>query len=312
MLRSQCFRVVLTLLGIVAMSRAGLAQVQLNVKVPAGKKIAISTDITVNQVLTLAGMNIESKSEQNSVGSATYSKIGPDGKYRVEHKTETLQLRIKAAGMEFAFDSVNPDKEADNPLGKQIAETLKATLKANWTSVHDKSNHIVAVEGIEKALEGLSPEAAAGVRSELDPEYLKDSLNLKLDRIPTKPVKKGDTWEQMEPARVGSGQTLTFKQRYTYTGTVEKNGVQLDRIEVTTTDVTFDIAADSPIPLKLVKSDLKIANSKGELLFDRQQGSSVEETSKIQIKGSLTFSINGQELPGELDLTFDSAGRVRP
>ena len=312
MLRTQWFRMVLTLVGIVVMSRASLAQVQLEVKIPAGKKVTVASDSVSNQVLTLAGMNIETKAEQNVISSMTFSKIGADGGYRAEHKTESLQSRVNAAGMEFAFDSVNADKEVENPIGKQMAEIFRATLKSSWTSVHDKAHRAVAIEGIEKALEGLSPETAAAVRPQFETDYLKDTLNKSHDRIPAKPVKKGDSWEQSEAARVGGGQTLTFKQRYTYTGTVEKNGVQLDRIEIATTEVQYELGADSPLPLKLVKSDLKIANAKGELLFDRQQGQVVEETQKMQIKGAITFSINGQELPGALDLTMETTSRVRP
>ena len=278
MLRTQWFRMVLTLVGIIAMSRASVAQVQLELKIPAGKKATVATDTVSNQVLTLAGMNIESKSEQNLVSSVTFSKIGADGGYRVEHKTESLQARVKAAGMEFAFDSVNPDKEADNAVGKQVAEIFRATMKGVWTSVHDKTNRAVAIEGIDKLLEGASPETAAAMRTQLDPDYLKDTINKKLDRIPAKPIKKGDSWEQTEPARVGGGQTLTFKQRFTYTGPIEKNGAKLERIEIATTEVQYEIGADSPLPLKLVKSDLKVSNAKGEILFDRQLGNVVEES----------------------------------
>ena len=32
----------------------------------------------------------------------------------------------------------------------------------------------------------------------------------------------------------------------------------------------------------------------------------VEAKGKTQIKGSMTFSVNGQELPGELDLTIET------
>jgi len=287
------------------------AQVTLKKVLPQDKKLVVSVDTTTEQTLTLAGQNIESKSEQNAVQSNTYSKA-VDGKTAVVHKVDALQLRLKAAGMDFVFDSTNPDKGADSEIGKQIAQSLKATLKGEWTSIHDPSGKVVDITGVDKLLEGLDAQTSAMVKSQLNPDSLKERLNSEAERIPTTPVKVGDTWEQIQNAQIGGGQTLTFKKKYTYAGAADADGKKLHRIDVSASEVKYSIGADSPLPLKLKSSELKVAESKGVLLFDEAAGRVVEENEKVRIKGTLTFEIGGQELPGELDLTITSTQKERP
>ena len=69
---------------------------------------------------------------------------------------------------------------------------------------------------------------------------------------------------------------------------------------------------DRQSPLKMTKSDLKIESSDGTILFDREAGCVVEAKGKTQIKGSMTFSIQGMELPGELDLTMENNVQLQP
>lgn len=70
--------------------------------------------------------------------------------------------------------------------------------------------------------------------------------------------------------------------------------------------------ADAPSPLKVIKSDLKVEASDGTMFFDREAGCVVESKGKTQIKGSMTFSINDMELPGELDLTIETKDEKQP
>jgi hypothetical protein len=59
--------------------------------------------------------------------------------------------------------------------------------------------------------------------------------------------------------------------------------------------------------LKLIKSDLKVGQSTGKLLFDDQLGDIVSDVQTHQIKGSLTLGIAGQEVAAELDLTMETS-----
>ena len=103
--------------------------------------------------------------------------------------------------------------------------------------------------------------------------------------------------------------TLTFTNKYTYKGSVEKNGKKLEKIVSETTKV--DYSADATSPLKVLESELKVAVSAGEILFDIASGQVVSTRSKVQIKGPLKLEIMGMELPGTLDLTMESATTVK-
>ena len=62
----------------------------------------------------------------------------------------------------------------------------------------------------------------------------------------------------------------------------------------------------------MTKSDLKVESSEGTILFDREQGCVVESRDKTQIKGSMTFSAGGMELPGQLELSIQTNVQLQP
>jgi hypothetical protein len=64
--------------------------------------------------------------------------------------------------------------------------------------------------------------------------------------------------------------------------------------------------------LKVTKSDLKVESSAGTILFNREGGHVVSAKGKIHIKGPMTFTAAGQEIPGELDLTIETETELQP
>ena len=64
---------------------------------------------------------------------------------------------------------------------------------------------------------------------------------------------------------------------------------------------------DSPLPIRAKASDLKVKESKGTILFDRELGRVVESKETLQITGTITFTLNNNELPpSDLDLKMES------
>ncbi|HEX8202049.1 MAG TPA: hypothetical protein VF590_16360, partial [Isosphaeraceae bacterium] len=104
------------------------------------------------------------------------------------------------------------------------------------------------------------------------------------------------------------GQSLTFRKRYQYVGTVQaQGGATLDKIAATTQGVTYAMDTTVEATAKVKASDLKIASSEGTILFDRKLGTVVESHGVDRITGSLTMTIGGKDLPSDLDLTLDIA-----
>jgi hypothetical protein len=110
----------------------------------------------------------------------------------------------------------------------------------------------------------------------------------------------------------GGGNDLVFKRKYEYVGTEKKGDRTLDRIKVTTIEAKLKDDPDSQAPAKITKSDLKVESSEGSILFDREAGRIVEARNKVHLKGTMTLSAGGQEIPGELDVQLETGRELQP
>ena len=292
MFRRFCFSVVALLLS----STIASAQVKLEPKYPEGAKSVVHRDTTSKQTLTLAGMDIDTKSSTFIVATASIGKRAADGTLKIEEKVETLQSEISTPGGLIQFDSANPDKKADNALLEPILDIFRSVYRNPVTVELDAKNKITAVKLPEGEYEKLS-DAAKG---QLNPESLKKTVENALQFLPEK---KGDTWERSSEQNLGAGQTMSFRTKYEYQGTVEKDGKTLDKITGKAFEVSFAINGNAM--LQVTKSDLKIIESESTVLFDRERGSAVSTSSKVQIAGPLTLVVNAMEFAGKVDLTIE-------
>ena len=112
MLLKRCFPVVVLLFTTAAAS----AQVKFEAKYVESSKWETHRDSKTTQTLTLAGMNIDTKSSAFAVIEHAVGQRAADGALKVEEKTKTLQTEISFPGGKIEFDSANLDKKADNPL----------------------------------------------------------------------------------------------------------------------------------------------------------------------------------------------------
>jgi hypothetical protein len=282
------------------------AQVKLEHKVLEGRKSTANTYVKVDQTLTIAGMDIPTTSEQNITSSETNGKRQDDGTLVSEHKIESLQSSVKVAGMELNFDSVNADAPPKGTPLDALLDIFKAVAKSSWTVTYGQDNSVLSVKGRADALQDLPEAVRAATAKQFDPDHLTEQANQELKVLPDGPVKQGDTWERESTKLFDSYQSMTFTTVYTYEGTIQKDGKSLDKISAATTKVSYAMSGDSPGPLKIVDSDLKVAESSGTILFDRAAGMIVDSKDKKHISGSLKCEVNGMELPGKLDLTFET------
>ena len=284
------------------------AQVMLSRKYVEGEVRVQSVDTATKQTLVINGANLENSSQQNMVLRAKVGKRNAEGELPIEFAVDSLQQTIKAPGIgEVSFDSVNPDKATDSP----VTPLLKAAAQAKWVMTLDRANRVSSVRGMEKAFESLDEPQREALKGLWDAEFLKKQAQAELDRIPSTPLKSGETWEREETQRLEGGQSLTFVNRYTYAGETEQDGKKLHRFDVVATKVTLAIEGGPAALVRLVKSDLKPAKSSGMLLVEGESGWVAVEKLSTQIKGTLVLTIGGQELPAELDLTIDKSTAAR-
>lgn len=285
------------------------AQVKLELKFADGQKSVTHTTMKIKQTLTLAGMGLETDSDRFVISSTQAGKRDAEGKIRIEHTTDKLTTTAKLpGGITLSFDSDDPNRKADNPALEPALSAMRAASKMHPVLVRDRSGKVIAVEGLDKAAEGVAEE----LRGDFDPEQTKKNANQELERLPADPVKPGDTWTKNLDLPLGGGQIMSMTIEYKYVGETKDGNKTLEKIEAKTTAVTFSIAESSKLPLKVTKSDLKPTESNETMLFDRDAGHWHSIKGKLRIQGDLDFTFNGQPLPGKLDLTIEAEAVKQP
>jgi len=296
LLLSSCF-----VLGIATVS---FGQVKLERKMHEGATYTSEITSRIDQKLAIGGMDTETAAETRTVASSSVGKRDVAGMLKVQEKIESMNITMSANGQSYTFDSSAPDNKGGSVL-EMLRDVHKALSKRTSTIVYDKENRVYAIESDQDVLSSVPPELQAIVKGQLDPESLKKAANQELDQLPKEPVNNGDSWQRSETANFSAGQFMTFQTKYTYEGTIEKDGRKLEKIKSKVLSLEFYLQ-DSPLPLQLKGSDLKAEESDGTILFDRERGQIVESNSSIRIVGDINFTLNGMDLPAKLDLKMQS------
>ncbi len=300
---------------VVGMAVPATAQVKLEYKFPEGTSDRVKATTKMQQILTIAGMNIETGADSTVVTSSSVGTRKPDGTLPVTQKIEAIKTDIEIQGAKISVDSADPDAKIDNPAFAFLPDVYKILVGATYTFMLDDKGKVKLVEGADKVLakiEGLDPKVVALVKAQLQSETLQRAFDQSHGNLPDMPVRQGETWERTEVSELGAGQSLTFKKLYEYLGTVEEGGKTLDKIGVKATSVIYAMDAGAESPAKVEKSDLKIESSDGTILFDRAAGDTVKTNEKTRIKGDMTIKVGEMELPTKLDLTFESSSALQP
>ena len=142
MFRRFCFPVVALVLG----SAIASAQVKLESKYPEESKSVVHRDTSSKQTLTLAGMDIDTKSSTFIVATTSIGKRAADGTLKIEEKIDTMQSEVSTPGGLIQFDSANPDKKADNTLLEPVLEIFRSVFRNPVTVELDAKNKITAVK----------------------------------------------------------------------------------------------------------------------------------------------------------------------
>src|SRR5689334_4975125 len=106
--------------GVVALVQLGSpvqAAEKFERKYAENSKQVKETSTKVEQTLTIAGMNVETKATAFQLSTVVAGPRDADGNLAIEETVTVLQADLELpGGMKLAFDSANPDKKADNDL----------------------------------------------------------------------------------------------------------------------------------------------------------------------------------------------------
>lgn len=293
------------------------AQVKLQFKFPENQKYSYLSSTAVDQVLTINGMEIPTKSDQVQKVRMEFGKKREDGSIPIHETIVSIKTVLDLpGGINLTLDS---DDKAEAPKDepealKPLRDTVKALAGANFTIVVNKDGEVSAIEGAEKVLpkaDTLDPAIADALKKRFGADSLKRDAGETFGMFPKTALRPGEPWDRTEIMDIGGGQTLTFLRKYEYVGTTEENGKTLDKLSVKASTISYQM--DNPTsPIQLGKSDLKIASSDGTILFDREAGRIVSSDVKSRITGDLTLIINGKDLPSTLDLTIGTGTKMVP
>lgn len=287
-------------------ANASAQKIVLKHQFPDSKSTTTVTTTETTQTLTLAGMEINTGSNQTLTVISTNGVRGADGKLEVKSKIDEMKSSVSLpGGVELEFDSNDADADPPGTQFDFLLDIFKATANSTWTMVLDGENQVVAIEGREKAFDGLPENLKEAIKGQTDPLHLKQVANDEFGKLPDTPVAPNDTWTRTNTVRLDSGQKLTFTNDYTYTGTT--NG----RAKITSKTTKVEYSADADSPLKVTSSDLKVTESDGTTIFDVEKGYVVSTEQSMRIKGELKLEISGNELAGTLDLKMKSSSKIK-
>ncbi|MBQ16393.1 MAG: hypothetical protein CMJ65_04625 [Planctomycetaceae bacterium] len=295
---------------VVACMSTATAQVSLRPRVSPETQQTYRSQSTTTQILSVAGMDVETKSTQFTISDHKTGPRAADGTIRVTEQVRKLQQEINLPGISVTFDSDNPDKKAALPQLESILDVLRVIAKLKVTFVYNKSGKLTKVEGVDALLASLKPELRKTRASQFSAETLLRQRKDQSDRILDKPVRNGDQWKHTSVLDLEAGQKLTITREYTYAGPTRQGDRTLQKITVKAVAITLTQDPPEGTPTKISDSKLKVAKSSGEILIDPKRGVIVSENSSLQTKGTLTLEINGQKLPAALDLTLQSKSKL--
>jgi hypothetical protein len=262
--------------------------------------------VSAEQTLTLDGQDINTKSSQTRELKTSAGRRMPDGTIQMDFNTTALKATLSLPGnVVIDYDSEKADQPDVAPPYSGLVDLLQLAAKARWSATYGADNRAISVQVPENLLKPLDVAMRKLVEQQFDPDRIKTALNDDMNILPDKPVTVGQTWERTHAMQLEANQTLTFKSKYTYEGTVDQDGMSLDKISTKAMEVTYDMT-EGLGGLTLKSSKLKIDDEGGVVLFDRQKGQLVTKDSTYPITGSLSFDLGGTELTGQLKLTLET------
>jgi hypothetical protein len=296
--------------GLLAMvcSAGARAQVKLDARFPEGKTLRYRTRTSINQVVKNLGMEMPGSMDRTVICTEAIGKRRGDSSLPVAVKVESFRERLRLpGGVNVSYDSKDAAAKVDNPDLDFFTDLYKLAGQVAYTVVLDGKNKVKAIEGadaLRERVDRLDPRAGALLRSRLAADTLKAEFEQPLAALPDGPAKPGEPWERTEVVDIGGGMELVVRKKYEYAGTEKRGNKSLDKITAKVIEVKYRQDADSSSPLKLTKSDIKVNSSEATILFDREAGCIVESHERIEMKGSVTLSIEGQDQQCGFDLTM--------
>jgi Family of unknown function (DUF6263) len=249
-----------------ALSLAGAAQAQstLRYQYKKGDKLDYVIDQDQKMAMKVAGMDIDMKMSMVMDMNLNTLDVDQEGNAKIKVTLSRVKMTMDGPMGKVEIDSKD-NNEADDPIGKILGQVVKsiAGMEMTYTAdpMGDMKNFKVS-ENTVKKLKGLPGLDKLGEM--FTPDNFKSMVANNMV-LPKDEVEKGKSWTQKTDAKLPFGK-VTGETKYTYEGTIEKNGKTLAKIAVKP-DVKIESDPDAQFQIKI-----KDSKSKGYVLFDNTAG----------------------------------------
>lgn len=287
----------LAVLCLALLASPGIAETRLVPKLEEGAEYQTRETIKSRQTLKIAGQTQETANATTLVSKTVNGRRNEQGELPLHVTYTEIVAEIQLPGdKKVVYNSATGEATSDDPNFQIIVDRLQAMKGMSYTVTFDRENNI-------KSITGLRPD------TDVSAEDLKTATEQTLRRYPSEAVQPGDKWEREVVLPLGAGQMFKLKRRYQYVGPEVRSTVtgtqRLEKVTGTTESVEYAIRPGGGLPGMVTKSDLKVESSENRLLFDPQQGRTVESLDKMHVTGAFTLSIMNMDLSGDLDLMLE-------
>jgi hypothetical protein len=293
------------------------AQVKLEYKFPEGKKLTYKTTSRTRQVLSfMNNKEVASVLKQTKVWVRSVGRHRGDSTLPIEEKVQLLRDEYTLPdGIKLTLDSSDPNIKIDNRELAFLGDLFKLESTIAYAVVLDKKTKVQTIEGAEQLKEKAGRLGDRIAREEFQNEIGTDRLKTRFEQsihnFPDDLARTGEPWERTEILEI-SGKTFAIRKKYEYRGTEKKGDKTLEKIGFKVLEVKYDQDPMGNLPVKVVKSDLKVESSEGTILFDREEGHVISASDKIRIKGNMTYSGGGVDQAVPFDLSYDVNTQLQP
>lgn len=276
------WKLLAAVLAAVTLAGAAQAQTTLRYKYKEGDKLDYVIDQDQKMAMSVNGMDIDMKVGMVMDMSWETLKVDQEGNAKVKVTLSRVKMSMDGPMGKVDIDSKDPN-EPDDAIGKILGQVVKGIAGMEMTFTADPTGDLKDVkvsEGTVKKLKGLPGLDKLGEM--FTPDNFKSMVSGNMV-LPKDAVAKGKSWTQKTNTKMPFGK-VSGETKYTYEGTIEKGGKQLDKIAVKP-EVKIETDPNAPIQIKV-----KDNKGKGYVLFDNATGRIAESTNETTMQMELEIA----------------------
>jgi hypothetical protein len=276
-------RTALALVLAVAVAPAARADEPVTLKwnLKEGETLFAKGVTNMDMTMGILGMDVEMKMKMTGVQRYKILSV-KQGETKIEMTILALEMKTDAAGMELpGLGDVN-----DKLKGATVTAVLNDEFEVK--KIEGRAKFIEKIAGDDKMMQKL-------IEAQFSDAALGQMVTQVFAFAPKKPIKVGETWnrtDKMPAAGIGEAEV---KQKF-----------KLDSVKGDVANLTIDAEmkfkqGDGGLPglpegVKISKFDLKADKFTGTAKFDTKLGRLTENKQKMDLSGSISMSVGGQDI----------------